>query len=121
MNKIKQIITTIPAFLPLIALGQVPGNLRPVGTVGVRDFGDILGIIFTVIGWGQALVFIIASIMIVYAAYLYVLHGSDEKERAKAKDILVYAAVGIGVALLAFAVRPVVEQLIGPARPQPSF
>lgn len=119
MTKIKTWLTIGLTSLPMLALAQpfLPPSERPKVVGGIRDLGDILGIVTRIIGWFQAIIFIIATIMILYAAYIYITSaGSDDKLKT-AKNIILYAAIGIGVALLAYAVQPIVENFLGGVRP----
>ena len=75
----------------------------------VRSVDDVLRIINTLIGWGQAILFVIVAIMVLFAAYKFVLN----QDTAGARSILIYAAVGVVVALLAYAIPPVVCGLLG--------
>lgn len=119
MTKIKTWLTIGVASLPLLALAQSIPRDRPVEAIGVRSFEDILGIVTKAIGWFQTIIFIIATIMILYAAFLYVTVGKGGDDNIKkAKDIILYAAIGIGVALLAFAVEPIVQNFLGGVRPR---
>ncbi len=75
----------------------------------VSGINDIIRIVDTLIGWGQAILFVIVAAMVLYAAYLFV----TQHNYKEAKDVLIYAAIGVAVALLAYAVVPVVCSLLG--------
>ncbi len=47
---------------------------------------------------------LIATIMVIYGGFLYVTSGGEEKGAEKGKNILIYAAVGIIIILISFAV-----------------
>ena len=46
----------------------------------------------------------IAVLIVVIAAMQYVISAGDPQKVAKAKDAIIYAMVGLGVAILAFAI-----------------
>jgi len=54
----------------------------------------------------SGVVFIIALIMLLWAAILYLTAGGSEDRVSRAKNYLIYAIVGIAVAILAFSVEP---------------
>lgn len=58
---------------------------------------DIINIILYVLG-------ALAVIMIIYAGILYVLSGGDANNVTRAKNTLMYAIIGLIVALLAYAI-----------------
>ncbi|MBI2451166.1 MAG: hypothetical protein HYV52_02405 [Parcubacteria group bacterium] len=48
------------------------------------------------------LVLAVSVIMFIYAGYIYVVHGGESEEVETAKKIMLYATVGIGIAILTF-------------------
>lgn len=94
------------ALLPLLALAQansgIPGPL-------ITSPSQINAIILKILNWISALVLTIALIMLLYAAILYLTAGASETVLAKAKSVLLYAIVGIVVAVLTYSVKPFIE------------
>ena len=87
-------------------------QVNPTLGVGTRyDLCYIIGILNTFITWAQVILFSVAVIMALYAAFLFIT-GKGENVAA-ARDVLIYVAVGVGVALLAYAVVPVVSGFLG--------
>lgn len=128
-----KVISIIGLFLPLLSFAQINffgsrggsygGGVSGYGGGGyggggaavqapVRSINDVIRVLDTLIGWAQAILFVIVAIMVLYAAYLYVL-GQGESKTAKAKEVLIYAVVGTVIALLSYAVVPVVCNLLG--------
>ena len=95
------------ALLPFLALAQagVPG---PIITSPVQ-IAELLQKVLNFVG---AIVLTIALIMLLYAAILYLTAGSSETIHTKAKSVLIYAIVGIVVAVLAFSVIPFVQTVL---------
>lgn len=87
------------------------GGSGSVAQAPVSSINDVIGIIDKLIGWGQAILFVIVAIFVLYAAYKFVIGGPEGAKEAR--GILIYAAVGVVVALLAYAVVPVVCNLTG--------
>lgn len=94
------------AFLPLLVLAQaVPG---PIITSPVQ----VASLLQRVLNFVAAIVLTIALIMLLYAAILYLTAGSSETIHTKAKSVLIYAIVGIVIAILAFSVIPFVQTVL---------
>ncbi len=92
--------------LPFLALAQgVPG---PIITSPVQ----IAQLIQKVLNFVGSIVLVIALIMLIYAAILYLTAGSSETVHTKAKSVLIYAIVGIVIAVLAFSVIPFVQTVL---------
>ena len=96
------------ALLPVLALaqvGQVPGQIitRP---------SQISDLAQEILIWIGGIVFIISLIMLLWAAILYLTAGASETAHTKAKNVLVYAIVGIVVGVLTFSARPFIENVL---------
>jgi len=93
--------------LPFLALAQfiVPGSIivAPV---------QIIELIDKILVWIGRIVLVIAVIMLLYAAILYLTAGSSETIHTKAKSVLIYAIVGIVVALLAYSIIPFITVIL---------
>ena len=86
---------------------------------GISDFNQLLNIIRSLIGWGQILAAFVAVIFFLYGGFKFI-----TGDTAGGRNALVYAAIGLAVAILAFAVVPVVCALLnasGPACEIPLF
>ena len=55
----------------------------------------------------------VSTIMVLYAAWIYVISRGDDEEISKARRTITYAAVGIVVALLAKGFPTVVASVVG--------
>jgi hypothetical protein len=66
-----------------------------------------------IIGFGRNILFILVVGLILWAAFLFLTSGGDEKKIATARTILVYAVVAIVLGLLAFAITQFVANFIG--------
>ena len=96
------------ALFPLLALAQGPQVPGPL----ITSPGGIVTLLSKVLNFISAVVMIIALIMLLYAAVLYLTAGASETTHAKAKSVLIYAIVGIVVALLAYSVMPFIQNII---------
>ncbi|MBI2446266.1 MAG: hypothetical protein HYV51_00390 [Parcubacteria group bacterium] len=90
--------------LPLLAMAQVgvPGPI-------ITSPTDITRIITAVFNWLAGIIFVISLIMLFYAAILYMTAGASETTLAKSKTVLIYAIVGLAVAILTYSFRPFLE------------
>lgn len=96
---------------PFAALAiDVPATQPP---AGIRSFEGILGVIDTVIRWLFTILMVMAVVMIIYAAFLYLTSGGDEEKVGKAHKMIINAIIAVAVAFLAQGVSFVVAQLLG--------
>ena len=96
------------SLLPFLALAQVGGVPGPIITSPVQ----IAQLIQKVLNFVGAIVLVIALIMLLWAAILYLTAGGSEERVGRAKSYLIYAIVGIVVAVLAFSVIPFVQTVL---------
>ncbi|KKS79334.1 MAG: hypothetical protein UV53_C0009G0023 [Candidatus Azambacteria bacterium GW2011_GWE1_42_9] len=111
-NSFKKIGASIGAgiaFFPFLALAQGYGSLNQAIVTKPGDIGTLLA---NILGWIAGIVFTVALIMLLYAAILYLTAGASETAMSKAKGVLVYAIVGIVVAILAYSVIPFLQNFL---------
>ena len=116
-KKIIGAIATMAVVLPMIAAAQsgVTGAVPP---PNVRwTFTDLIRVLNTMVTWIFTVFLILSVIMIIWAAFQYLLSGGSEEKVQSASRLLIYAAVAIAVALLAIAVRFIVGDLLQVAVP----
>lgn len=73
---------------------------------------ELEAIINTIINWVFFIFIAIAVVMIILAGLQFVTAGGDPTAVSQARTKLIWAAVGIGVALAANGFRPVVSDLL---------
>jgi hypothetical protein len=114
MAKLKVWLVRNPLFAPIVALGVVVSSniaYAQSGTVTTQNgLGDLL---CNVVSWMVYVLIIVCTIMIVWAAYLYVIGGDDTEKVTKARQTITWAAVGLGVALIAKGFPELVASLVG--------
>ena len=78
------------------AQAQVDTGITPLSSTGgvVKVMGNVLNTMFYVL-------IAVSVIMVLWAAFLYVTAGDDPKKPSEAKMLLLYAAIGLIVGLLA--------------------
>lgn len=94
--------------LPLIAMAATSVNPQPI----IVSSQGIDAIIVSILNWMSAILFTIALIMLLYAAFLYMTAGASEAALGKSKTVLIYAVVGIAVAILSYSVQPFLERFL---------
>ena len=91
--------------LPLLALAQ---TRAPIGKGKVQNLQELLQVFDRFIGWAQAILFVLAAVFALYAAFIFITQGHDAAAVDKARRVLIYAAVGVAVAVLAYAIVPLI-------------
>jgi len=100
------------AFLGLLIATSVfaqaiPGQIPDVGIQGVGapvSIGGAVGWLITIVRWFYTIIFIVAVFMILLSAFYFVTSGGDPDKSKKARQTLLFAVVGIVVALLAYGI-----------------
>lgn len=122
MKKLATIFSVIAVLsISSLALAQVGGPSvngslsTPPPCVGdacnVNSVTGIQGWILGVVKLLTWLFWIIAVLMIFYAAYLYLTSAGDEDKNKKAKQQFLYAIIAIAIALVATAVPSIVQSV----------
>jgi hypothetical protein len=83
----------------------------PQGTIS--SVGGVLQAFCTVFGWAFWFLIALALIFVVVAAFKYLTAGGDPEKVKSAGATLLYAAIAVGVALLARAVPLVIASFLG--------
>lgn len=124
MKKIKFIIFTAILALPSIAFGlEAPpdgGIHEPITSGG--DIGrsvsydtDSFAALFTnLIDWFAWFVAVASVVIGLYAGFLFITSAGDEKKVKLAKDTIIYAVIGIIVAILSFSIVSIAQLFIEP-------
>ncbi len=74
---------------------------------------DVTGIVAKIINWLLLIVAMLSAVMIIYAGLLLIFNGGDESRAAKGKTTLIWAVIGMVVALGAFAIVNIIQGLLG--------
>jgi hypothetical protein len=88
-----------PAFAQLIDTGDNPSNIEQSTTFG----GSFRSALRTIVNYFLFFLGIVATVMVIYGGFLYITSGGDESGAEKGKKILIYAAIGIIIILISFA------------------
>jgi len=91
------------------AQGATAPDTIPTTITSAQDFIDILSLITD---WIFVVLLVIAVIFIVLAGFQFITGGGDPAQISEARSKLIYAAVGIGVALLARGLPAAVQNIV---------
>ena len=108
LTKTKKLVkggVVLKLLLPSLALAQIPTDI-------IDEPGKIVGILNTVAGWLFTILFALAVVMIVYAAFLYLTAAGSPDRLTSAKKTLIYAIVAIVVALVAGGIPLLIESIL---------
>lgn len=111
------LVWVIPAFAFAQATVPLPG---PTGGAGgsvpqsnITSLQSILNDICVIFAWAFWFLIVLAILFVVIAAFRYLLSGGNPEKTKSAGAMLLYAAVAIGVALLAKAVPLIIGNFLG--------
>ena len=103
MKITKKLSTLMPFFAPLAAsAATLPTTCN-----------DFLGLLNRIAYTFSAFIFAIAIIMVLVAAFQFLTAGGDAAKAGTARGTLVWAVIGIAVALLAFSVPSIIVSFFG--------
>ena len=100
------IVAALGTLIPMLAFAQIRGNLPQ---INVTSPADIIRLINNVLNWAASVLFVIAAIMLIYAAILYMTSGGSEEKAKNAKNALLFAIIGIAIGVIALAIEPFIE------------
>lgn len=106
MKKLFRKLSLSTSLMPLTALAATPNS--PITTVQ-----GLVNLLCTTFGWLFYGLIALSVVMIVIAGYNYVTAGDNAEKVSKANKMILYAAVGIAVALIAKAVPLIVSNFLG--------
>ncbi len=81
--------------------------------VYVTGPSELFNIIERVVGWVYVFFFVIAMLLILFAAFTYLTSAGDPEKVTKAKNQLIYAGIAVAVALLAYSFTTIVRGIVG--------
>lgn len=73
----------------------------------------LLNGIYNITDWVFVVLMAISSLMIIWGAVLFTTSSGDPEKTGNARQLIIFAAVGIAVALFSRAVPPAVRMIIG--------
>ncbi len=108
MKKLINFATIAVAFAPLFVSAQNIPSVKP-----ISGNTDIPGLIGTIAGYATGLLIALATLFVIYAAFVYLTAAGDPKAVETAKNVIIYAVVAVAVALLSQVAAQIVKAIIG--------
>lgn len=91
--------------LSLAAVGTQP-------TVNISTPTDVTNIIINVFNFLLYILVFLASIFLIYAAYLYLTAAGDAEKVGQAKNIIIYAVVALAIGLVAWTIPALINNIL---------
>lgn len=88
---------------------QLPSEKPP---IVFSSYGGAIDIVARGASWLLYIVIALAVVFIIYAGFLYLTSGGDENKIKSAKEYIIYAVVGVAIALVARGLVMLVQTLI---------
>lgn len=105
-NNLAHILGGIGVLIPVVAAAQT------VGTTGnTAKLCELITNIFSLVGVFGTIILMLAFLILLYAAFLFVTSGGNEEQTKQGRQYLLYALIGLAVAFLAVFADNIVVQL----------
>ncbi|MCX6759214.1 MAG: hypothetical protein NT012_01470 [Candidatus Nealsonbacteria bacterium] len=101
---------TLVSLLAVSLLALPAKGLAATSTLEDLDVEDILT---KIVNWLITILLVVAALFIVLAAFTFVTAGGDPEKINTARNQVLYALIGVGVALLAWGLVALVQKIIG--------
>src|SRR3989344_3864588 len=75
--------------------------------------GSFLGLVCTVVAWAGGVGAVVAFVVIVWSAYLFITSGGNERQLSQAKQTLIYAVGGFALLIVARALPLLIANMTG--------
>lgn len=93
---------------------SLPWVVAPVvAFAAIQDACALLDRLVTPVRIFGNVILILAVVMILWSGFLFLTAGGNEDTLKKAKSVLIYALIGLAVALLATSARPILQGIFG--------
>ena len=94
----------LPAIIPVMAQG----------TAIISDVAQLENLIQKIVNWFSWFVLTVAVLFLLVAAWTFLTAGGNPESVAKARQMLIYALIGIAVAVLAWGMVPLITSVLTP-------
>jgi len=116
------VLAVLALALTPAVFAQAPGTtITPTGGIDANALGvqgtvtsttTLVSTILGLINWVAWFVALVAVVFGLYAGLLFISAGGDDSKISKAKSILIYAVIGIAVAILAFSIVAISRSIV---------
>ena len=115
-NSIKIALSLLPivslVIMPMVAVAQVPHDPFAGSDAPIQEISDVNAVIETIYNWVVGVFWVVSAGFLIWAAMLYATARGGEEQVKKAKNVLIYALVGIAVAVAATGMRSFITNLL---------
>lgn len=100
------------------AMAQLtPGQIPTPNQIGIQQTGPTtistwVSVVISILKWFYTIVFVVAIFMILWSAFDFVTSKGDPTKTKNARTKLMYAIVGIAVALLSYGIVALVQNSV---------
>ncbi len=100
----------IGGILPVLA--QENSQNVEANSIEISSIDDILNIINNIASWMYRILLAVAVIFVLMAAFTFLTSGDKPDSIKKAKNQILYAAIGIVIAIISFSVSTIVTNVL---------
>lgn len=117
MNKVKNfgyaVASTLAALPAMVSAAAFDTGLdKAQGSAGLPSTaaqGGVVGFLSTILNWLLGILGVVALIAFVIAGFMYIFSAGDEEKAEKAKNTMLYAIIGVVVALIGYIIIKVIQ------------
>jgi phosphoglycerol transferase MdoB-like AlkP superfamily enzyme len=97
----------------LLAVSLLASPAKGLAATSTLEDLDVELILTKIVNWLITILLVVAALFIVLAAFTFVTAGGDPEKINTARNQVLYALIGVGVALLAWGLVALVKKIIG--------
>lgn len=106
-------LSRLPTTLDCETTSQGDGSVLCLYSNGDCGMCCLLNGIYNITDWVFVVLMAVSSLMIIWGAVLFTTSSGDPEKVGRARNLIIFAAVGIAVALFSRAIPPAVKMIIG--------
>ena len=106
-------LTTWAPFTAYAAIDCLPNNPFCNTPSGLQNIRNLIFLLGDIRNWIAAIFVILATILFLWAAFLFITAGDDSTRVTKARKFLIWALIGVVIALFAYGILTFVNSLLG--------
>lgn len=92
--------------------GENPGSGGRLGDVGALNADNVVEMIMRVVNWFAWFIAVVSVVMGLYSGMLFITARGNTSQLETARQILIYAVIGIIVAIISFSIVTITETFI---------
>ena len=107
--------SNLPPCSSPIGVVQMPEDvgLKPYGAVEGFQVSTLKDVILSFVNWFSWFIGLAAVVMGLYSGFLFITARDNANQLTTARQIMMYAIIGIGVAIIAFSLVSISKSLLG--------